>query len=100
MRYIVDGLEKPHPEETAQRPSRRTHGVSPVKNQFLHALGSGGPGLLQLVVAPGFPLFAGMTVCRARPFTPPRQPRRWVQGAVGALATAGAEWRSPESSSS
>src|SRR6266542_6313092 len=30
MRYIFDGIKKkPHPEEPAQRASRRTHGIDP-----------------------------------------------------------------------
>src|SRR6266446_8478436 len=34
MRYIFDGIKKiPHPEEAAERPSRRTHRVCPAQFQ-------------------------------------------------------------------
>src|SRR6266404_7219082 len=45
MRYIFDGIKKiPHPEEAAERPSRRTHRVCPAQFQFFHRLLRGGDG--------------------------------------------------------
>jgi hypothetical protein len=42
MRYIFDGIKKcPHPEEAAQRLSRRTHCADPAARQFFHKLRGG-----------------------------------------------------------
>ncbi len=64
---VFDGIKRtPHPEEAAERPSRRTHRARPVQFQFPHPLESGNPGGRDLSGCPLFNPGAGSGPPRTR----------------------------------